>query len=88
MPTKASVVGILSGPKSFAQLVWRILTFKYRSEVWDGFFVRGAEAILVLEKSNLTAAMWWRHNAPHALKQGTILVFPAECCEVVAKGGV
>jgi hypothetical protein len=49
----------------------------------DGYSVNGVEAVKLLAAKDRQAAEWWRHNAPHVLRGGYQLVFPAEVCEEV-----
>jgi hypothetical protein len=54
-----------------------------KEEHFNGFTVRGADAIAVLEGHNAAAARWWRENAPHGIQPGKLFAFPGESCELV-----
>jgi hypothetical protein len=49
-----------------------------------GYAVDGATAVRLLAAKDPDAAAWWRESAPHVLRGGYQLVFPADVCEPVA----
>lgn len=49
----------------------------------ESYAINGAEAVALLADWDPGAAAWWRTNAPHVLRGGYQLVFPAEVCEVL-----
>jgi hypothetical protein len=73
--------GVLSGPRSVGASLIRLLTF--RSTLHHGYVVLSLAGIEVLERSNPTAARWWRENTPHLFHTRRYLIFPAECCKLV-----
>jgi len=73
--------GVLSGPRSLVETLVHLVTF--RLTVHTGFVVPSLSAIEILEKSDPTAARWWRENAPHTARRGRHFLFSPECCERV-----
>ncbi len=73
--------GVLTGPKSILELLWRLVTF--RMQVHEGYAVDVATAIDVLAKARPDAAAWWRHAAPHLFRRGHRFVFARDCCQPV-----
>ena len=66
------------------QWALRLGLFKPSKETWNGFSVDAISAIQALEQAGrASAAHWWRHNTPHILKPGQLLIFPGSCCQVV-----
>jgi hypothetical protein len=49
----------------------------------DGYAVYGGEAVRILAIKDPMAAAWWHSNAPHVVRGGYELVFPANVCERV-----
>jgi hypothetical protein len=73
--------GVLSGPRSLAQSLIRLLTF--RTTLHGGYIVPALPAVEILERSNPAAARWWRENTPHLVRSRRFLVFSVECCELL-----
>ena len=71
--------GVLSGPRSIAESLIRLLTF--RAAFHGGYIVPVLPAVEVLERSDPAAARWWRENTPHLVRPGRFFVFSVECCE-------
>ena len=79
-PVNGRGFGVLSMPKSW-------LGRRFKRLFGDvprrrGYPVETAKAVALLERTNPTAAAWWRTNAPHLFRPGLILFFDAECCTV------
>jgi hypothetical protein len=72
---------VLSGPRNLRQTLAYL--FALRLTLHSGFIVPTLQAIEILEKSNPSAANWWRQNAAHLLRARRYLVFPTDCCERV-----
>ena len=71
--------GVLTGPKTYlAQLVWRLLG-QGRQET--GYVVNSAAAIMLLERTNPSAAEWWRENTPRLLAPNRNFLFSIKSCE-------
>ena len=81
-----NVVGVLTGPHTYSQLLKRVLSLKYRTEKMEGFAVEVLQAIPILEKQAPIAALWWCQTLPHILRPGQVLIFPNSCCEIVEDG--
>jgi len=76
--------GVLTGPKTYwAHLLQRLLGQGRRE---SGYFVNADAAVALLERTNPTAAAWWRENASGMMVPGRNFIFPAEACEET--GGV
>src|SRR4029450_1901344 len=73
--------GVLSGPRSAIQTLIHLFTF--RLKVHTGFVVPSLTAVEILERTQPTAARWWRENAPHTMRPRRYFLFPPECCERV-----
>jgi hypothetical protein len=67
-PSSHIVAGVLSGEEA---------TFAV------GYAVSGRAAVELLAGHAPDAAAWWRTNAPHVLRNGFQLVFPADVCRKV-----
>lgn len=80
-PGRYLTSGVLSGRRSLGERLIYLLVFRYR--IHSGYIVPTLSAIEVLERSNPSAARWWRDNAPHAVRARRFLVFPTECCQLV-----
>lgn len=78
-PRRILIAGVKSGPKSFIQFLGYLLA--RRLSIRDGYEVDVLLAIEVLERSNPSAAEWWRQNTPHLLGRRKRFVFPTNCCE-------
>jgi hypothetical protein len=74
-------VGVVSGPKTILGLIFAAVRGKCFK--WDGYAVEALVAVEALAEKNADAAQWWRQNAPHLMRKGQRLVFPAEVCEEV-----
>src|SRR5258706_4853553 len=70
--------GVLSGPRSLVATLVHLVTF--RLKVYTAYVVPSLAAIEILEKTDGTAAQWWRENAPHTVRRGRHFLFPPECC--------
>src|SRR2546428_2047527 len=77
-PMTGSGSGVLTGPKSILEPLWRLVTF--RMQVHEGYAVDVATAIDILAKARPDAAAWWRHAAPHLFRPGHRFVFARGCC--------
>src|SRR2546427_1985810 len=73
--------GVLTGPKSILELLWRLVSF--RMQVHEGYAVDVATGIDMLAKARPDAAAWWRHAAPHLFRRGHHFVFARDCCQPV-----
>jgi len=74
--------GVLSGPRgSIRRTLIYLVTFRLKFH-W-GYVVPTLPAIELLERSNPTAARWWRDNAPHTIHARRYFVFATECCAPV-----
>lgn len=78
-PGRYLAAGILSGPRSVGERLKYLLAFRYR--IQSGYIVPTLPAIEVLERSNPSAARWWRENAPHAVRARRYMLFSTECCQ-------
>src|SRR5438046_8922839 len=70
--------GVLTGPKSILELLWRLVTF--RMQVHEGYAVDVATAIDVLAKARPDAAAWRRPAATHIFRRGPRIVFSRDSC--------
>jgi hypothetical protein len=75
------VLGVVSGPKTYFGMLWRLLTFRFSH--MEGYEVDVLAAIEVLERASPSAAEWWRQSTPYLLRRWKRFVFPANCCEQV-----
>lgn len=80
-PLKGIGSGVLTGPKSILEFLWRLLTF--RMQVQEGYAVDVAAAMEILQGARPDAAAWWRHAAPHLFRRGRRFVFAKACCQPV-----
>lgn len=78
-PRRILVAGVKSGPKGFIEFLRHLLA--RRLFIREGYEVDVLPALEILEKSNPSAAEWWRQNAPHLLGRRKRFVFPTNCCE-------
>ncbi len=73
--------GVVSGPRSrFGFLIAALSGRLERKLVYQ---VSGREAVDALAAHSPQAAAWWRQYAPHVLRRGSRLGFPADVCEEV-----
>lgn len=80
-PRTAYAGGVLSGPRNLLSCLKLIA--EGRLERQSMYFVRVADALDILEKSEPAAAKWWRENTPHLLKG--MFGFHAKVCRYVEK---
>ena len=73
--------GVLSGPRNIIQTLIHMLTF--RLKIHTAFVVPSQTAIEILERTQPSAARWWRENAPHTVRPQRYFLFPPDCCERV-----
>jgi hypothetical protein len=76
--------GVLSGPKSFFEIIWAIVTG--RADKSTVYLVNAKTAIESLEITRPEAAAWWRENAPHLLEPHRIFGFTSTACEPLTHG--
>ncbi|MGD0057959.1 MAG: hypothetical protein ABSD58_00935 [Verrucomicrobiia bacterium] len=77
--------GVLTGPKTLFGYLTAVVSGRLQPQVV--YVVVGHVAVDVLATESPEAAAWWREHAPHILRPGWRLTFPAEVCEEVVDDG-
>ena len=73
--------GVLSGPKN---ILGYLVSFVLGKGIqYDGYAVKVMDAVMILAKSNPTAAQWWRKNASHLFTPTALFLFEAGACEEI-----
>lgn len=80
-PCRVYAHGVLSGPTTWLEHWWRVLTGRSRRRMQ--YIVPFRQAMRILEKESPEAARWWRENTPQLDGPSGCLGFDPAVCEEI-----